>query len=226
VETAGGTLRVTGAKTPWLFGWTARNIAHIAVPRSFQGSLFIEIRSGTLRSADDFSTVGEVEIVLSSGIMEMRRLEAEKIDLRVSSGTFRSRGLFGESRIKVSSGRFTCDELGGSAHQVEVSSGDLTIRRGRGILDASVSSGSINVEMAELTGDVSLNARSGRVRLALPRDTAFNLDAETSSGKLDLRSASGGYEVRDRSSVLRPIGENPRHTDFIKVASGSVEITR
>jgi lia operon protein LiaG len=226
VETSGGTLRVTGAKTPWFLGWTARNITHIAVPRSFGGDLYIEIRSGTLRAADDFSTAGDAEIILRSGIVEMRRLEAKKISLRVSSGTFRSRGLYGESRVMVSSGSFTCDELEGSAHRVEVSSGRLTVRRGRGSFDGSVMSGTIDLEMAELEGDISLNARSGRVRLALPEDAAFNLDAETSSGSVSLHSKNGGYEVKNRSSVVRPIGENPRHTVFTRVTSGNIEITR
>jgi hypothetical protein len=226
VESSGGALRVTGAKMPWFFNWTARNITHIAVPRSFQGSLYIEVRSGTLRGADDFSTAGEAEIILRSGIMEMKRLEAGKISLQVSSGTFRSRGLYGESRIRVSSGSLVCDELEGSAHRVEVSSGILAVRRVRGSVDASVMSGNINIEMAGLEGDLSFNARSGNVRLALPGGTAFNLDAETTSGRINIRSADGSYGVRDRSSVVRPIGENPRHTVFARVASGNVEIIR
>ncbi|MDR2134880.1 MAG: DUF4097 domain-containing protein [Treponema sp.] len=224
VENAGGVLRITGAKMPWFFGWTAGNTAHIAVPRSFQGSFRLDLRSGTLKGADDFSTAGEVEISLSSGIIEMKRLGARKIDLRVSSGTFRSLGLYGESRIKVSSGSVFCAGLEGSAHRLEARSGSLRIGRGRGIFDAAVHSGNISLEMAGLDGNLSFNVRSGNVRLALPEGAAFNLDAETSSGSVSVRSADGGYEVKDRSSVARPIGENPRHTVFARVASGDIEI--
>jgi DUF4097 and DUF4098 domain-containing protein YvlB len=263
VETAGGTLRITGARMPWFFGWTARNIAHIAVPRSFQGSLYIDLRSGTLKGVDDFSVAGEAEINLSSGIVEIRRLEAQKINLRISSGTFRSGGLYGESRIKVSSGsidtgelegsahrlevssgkleigrargnvealvssgNFFCDELEGSAHRLEARSGNLRIRRGRGSFDASVRSGNIIVEMAALEGDLAFNARSGDVRLTLPRDAAFNLDAETSSGNVSVKSFDGSYAVKGNSTILRPIGENPRYTVFARVTSGNVEIIR
>jgi hypothetical protein len=52
-----------------------------------------------------------------------------------------------------------------------------------------------------------------------------NLDM-FNGGRIDVRSGNGDYQVRDRSSVIRPIGENPQYTVLVRVRSGSIEISR
>jgi DUF4097 and DUF4098 domain-containing protein YvlB len=156
----------------------------------------------------------------------MQRLRAREINLTMSSGTVRSRGFYGETDIKVSSGNVICDELDGPTHRITVSSGGAKIQKGRGSIDGSVTSGNLNLEMAELNDNLSLTTSSGSIRLSLPPGAAFNLDAETTSGHIDVRSADGSYRMSDRSTVVRPIGENPRHTVLVRVRSGSIEIMR
>jgi lia operon protein LiaG len=226
VESAGNTLTVTGGSRGWgFFGIGYKNKVYIGIPKNFRGKLLLEVRSGTLNGAADFS-FDEAEIRLASGILELQRLRARTIDVKISSGAFRVRGLYGETSLAISSGDIVCAELEGAVHRIKVTSGDTKIQRFRGKIDAQVTSGNISLEAAELSGDISLELTSGSGRITLPAGAAFNLDAETKSGGVNLKSPGDDYRVRDRATVMRTVGSNPQYTVYVRVTSGNIEITR
>ncbi|MDR1143920.1 MAG: DUF4097 domain-containing protein [Spirochaetaceae bacterium] len=224
VESAGTTLAITGESRDWGFpGIGHRNKVYIGVPRNFRGKLTLELRSGTLNGAADFS-FDEAAIRLASGIVELQGLRARIIDIQIVSGTLRARGLYGETSLAVSSGTIACAGLEGTAHRVRVNSGNTKIQGLRGKMDARVNSGNISLDVAELSDNISLSVSSGGGRITLPADAAFNLDAETESGTISLKSPKGSYRVRDRSTVMRPVGSNPRYTVYARIASGNIAI--
>jgi lia operon protein LiaG len=226
VESAGNTLTITGESRGWGFlGIGYRNKVYLGIPKNFRGKLTLEIHSGTLNGAADFS-FDEAVIRLTSGIVELQRFRARTIDVKVSSGTLRARGLYGETSLAVSSGNIVCAGLEGASHRITVTSGNTKIQGLRGKLDARVTSGNISLEAAELSGNISLELTSGSGRITLPAGAAFNLDAETKSGGINLKSPGGDYQARDRATVIRPVGNNPQYTVYVRVTSGNIEITQ
>jgi lia operon protein LiaG len=226
VKSAGTTLTITGESRDWGFpGIGHRNKVYIGIPGNFRGKLTLELRSGTLNGAADFS-FDEASIRLASGIVELQRLRARIIDVQIVSGTLRARGLYGETSLAVTSGTIVCTELEGAAHRVRVNSGNTRIQGLRGKMDARAVSGNISLDVAELADDISLALTSGGGRITLPAAAAFNLDAETESGTISLKSPQGDYRMRNRATVMRPVGSNPRYTVYVRIASGTIQITQ
>ncbi|MDR2553647.1 MAG: DUF4097 domain-containing protein [Treponema sp.] len=227
VKTSEGALSIESSKGKWSPFWAPwKNNARIAIPRSFQGNLRITLRSGALKGESDLATPGEISITLTSGTITLRRLSAGKIDMELTSGSCRAGNLEGETRIKLTSGSILCGELSGPSHRLELVSGSAKLDRIRGRINASAVSGTIKAEAAEITGDMHFRIDSGRMELVLPRGSAFNLDAETNSGYINLRSSAESFDIKNKTSVLRPIGENPRHTIFVRMNSGWIVIDR
>ncbi|MDR2552240.1 MAG: DUF4097 domain-containing protein, partial [Treponema sp.] len=220
-----GILSITSKKegwTPFWLGW--KNDVSIAIPRSFQGNLRVNLTSGSLTGESDFAVGGNIDMALTSGSVTVRGMSGRRITLRLTSGSCRAETLRGETDMALTSGSISCGELSGPSHRLSMTSGSAKLGRVSGTLDAHVISGGITADFAELSGDLRFRANSGTIRLSLPRGQAFNLDAETSSGNIKIASSTEGYEIRNRSSVIRPIGQNPRHTIYARVNSGNITI--
>jgi DUF4097 and DUF4098 domain-containing protein YvlB len=95
---------------------------------------------------------------------------------------------------------------------------------GRGNGKSRVISGRLNITLEEISGDLSYTVTSGSINLDLPTGSSFNLDAETSSGSINVSDRDGEIRIRNRSSVLRPIGSNPSYTLYARTTSGSISI--
>ncbi|MDR2482041.1 MAG: DUF4097 domain-containing protein [Treponema sp.] len=263
VSAEGRMLRITGDERPW-FPFSVRRIeAEIAIPRSYRGDLRAQTGSGSVYSDAHLISDGVIEIRVSSGAMNLRRLSAREITLRSASGSIQADEISGSSEIVLSSGSLDIGKLSGERHRIRSSSGSVRIDEAEGSTDAELSSGGlrfgslkgerhrirassgtihagelggaaeftassggVRVDAARLSGDLSFDLRSGGLDLRLAGDTAFNLDAETSSGRIRVVSPEGEYSTSDRSSVVRPFGANPQYTIYARVRSGYITIIR
>ncbi len=105
--------------------------------------------------------------------------------------------------------------------EVETGSGDIAISRAGGRVRAEAGSGDIS--LAEVAGGAEVALGSGDVRLSLPRDSQFNLWAETYSGEIEIAfpltlSKKVGRRLEGR------VGENPTAQIRIKTSSGDISI--
>ena len=263
VGAEGRMLRVTGDERTW-YPFSMRRIeAEIAIPRSYRGDLRVQTGSGSVYSDAHLISEGSIEIRVSSGAMNLRRLSAREIILRSASGSIQADEISGSSEIALASGSLDMGKLSGARHSIRSSSGSVRIDEVAGSMDADLSSGGlrlrslkgerhriraasgtihvgeldgaaeftaysggVRVDAARLSGDLSFDLKSGGLDLRLVGDTAFNLDAETSSGRISVVSPEGEYSTRDRSSVVRPFGANPQYTIYARVSSGYINITR
>jgi hypothetical protein len=183
-----------------------------------------------------------VSIHISSGEMELRALRGNSF-ISVSSGRLRlDQVTGGETHIKVSSGRLRIGALEGQA-AFELTSGNVVVDRARGGMEGRVSSGilelrdfsgpgsfrvssgNLRMNLGELREDLRFRLSSGTIDLGIPLDIPFNLDAETSSGSVQVDE--GGLEVlRVSGNVLRPLGAGAERTIFARVSSGKLVINR
>jgi lia operon protein LiaG len=198
----------------------------VYLPPSFAGSYRIRLGSGGLEADTGINAAGTVNINVSSGTLRLRKVTAKRMRLRASSGSIHAMGLYGETEIELSSGSLFLDALAGGEHRIHLSSGSAKISGASGKGNFTASSGNITLGVSELSGDLSFELSSGSLDLKLPRDASFNLDAETSSGSVNVKTGDDSYTIKGRSSVLRPIGENPEFTISAKLRSGNITIRR
>jgi DUF4097 and DUF4098 domain-containing protein YvlB len=228
ITQGGDSLRIEQPlNTLFSFGWHKPPTLTVDIPRSFRGNYELRIASGRLTADTPLTSDGQVTLHVTSGTMDLlRTVTAPKIGVTVTSGTLRTATLMGDAAVSVASGNLGITELRGGTHRVRVTSGTADIQSAAGGGDFEATSGTLKLGISDITRDISVNVTSGTARLSLPLHLAFNLDADTTSGNISIKSADDSYTLRDRSSVVRPIGENPQHTIRARVSSGSIRIER
>ncbi|HTY43192.1 MAG TPA: DUF4097 family beta strand repeat-containing protein [Thermoanaerobaculia bacterium] len=164
---------------------------------------------------------GELEFRVASADMRLRRLEG-RLTLEGSSGDVRARDVKGTWSSDFSSGDCELSGFEGDALTLHTTSGDLRLRSIKAKrADVQTTSGDVRLLDAELqelsaeasSGDVEFDSigaalkdarirtSSGDVRLRLPESSAFDVDADQSSGDMDVRF-SNGSEVSHRDRIV------------------------
>lgn len=125
-----------------------------------EGDVTVEGRSGGIELRDIH---GDVDIASRSGKIELESIDGS-VKVRTRSGTIAVQRIAGDVDIQSRSGRFRLEDVEGEV-EARNYSGSVEYRGG---VNAPM-----NIELA-----------SGSVRLAVPRDAAFWMDAETRSGSI------------------------------------------
>ena len=220
----GGIITIEPGRRPWFRHLRAR--LEVYLPRSFEGDYRVSLGSGSIEAKADITTTGTVGIDVQSGIMRLRNVSARDIKLREQSGSIYAEGLRGNTDVRIESGRLNVSGMHGGDHQMRIVSGSAKIEAASGAGRFSVVSGSVTMEMTELNGNLDFHISSGFLNLELPRNAAFHLDAETTSGGIRVESGNDAFSIKNRSSVIRPVGDNPEFTIRAEVNSGNITIRR
>jgi DUF4097 and DUF4098 domain-containing protein YvlB len=118
---------------------------------------------------------------------ERSRVEAEEIagDFKVDSSSDRVRvnRLKGVLWIKSENGAVEVEEVRGLT-TIEATN-DVMVRNFRGPLSVTTREGSIDLDTSEkLSGDLSVYNDRGRIRVSIPKDSGFRLDANAGEGRV------------------------------------------
>jgi len=118
---------------------------------------------------------------------ERSRVEAEEIagDFKVDSLSDRVRvnRINGALWIKSENGAVEVEKVRGQA-TIEATR-DVTVRDFQGPLKVSSREGAIDLETPEkLNGDISVASERGRIRVSIPKDSGFRLDANAGAGRV------------------------------------------
>lgn len=163
----------------------------------------------------------EVAAKSGSGSIEIQRAGG-RLDAETGSGSITAEGVNGPITARSGSGSIELVQTGEGDVDVQSGSGSIRIAGIRGGLRAEASSGSIRVE-GELMGDWHLDGNSGRIIVDLPDDAAFELDARTRSGGIDLDHPVT-VQGRISKNELRGTVRGGGHLLEIDSGSGSVRI--
>lgn len=134
---------------------------------------------------------------------ERSRIEADEIagDFKVDSSLDRVRvnRVNGVLRIKSEGGAVEVE--GAKGPTTIEATGDVTVRNFRGPLSVTSREGAINLETYEkLTGDLSVVNDDGRIRVSIPEDSGFRLDANAGSGRVKAKGFDDAeWSRKDRS---------------------------
>jgi Toastrack DUF4097 len=198
------------------------------------------LKSKTGSGSQDLSGLdGSVEAGTGSGSLTISRVGA---DLRASTGSGSIQassvgGLFhattgsgsisatdvkGAITAKTGSGQIEVTQTGSGNVEVATGSGSVRLRGVRGSVRASTSSGGLHIE-GDLAGDWDLTATSGSVTVDLPSSRGFELDAGTSSGRIDVNApitVTGTISRRSLKGTVR--GGGP--VLHVRTSSGGISI--
>jgi DUF4097 and DUF4098 domain-containing protein YvlB len=128
---------------------------------------------------------------------ERSRVEAQEISgnfkLDSSSDRVRVVRIDGELSIKSENGSIEVEEIRGMA-TIDATR-DVTVRNFRGPLTVLSQEGAINLETSEkLNGNISVVGKQGKIRVSLPKDSSFRLDANAGEGRVKAKDGFDGAE--------------------------------
>lgn len=105
--------------------------------------------------------------------------------VETGSGSIRADGVAGDFRGSTGSGGIYLLQTAPGDVVVSTGSGSSELKGIVGSLRARAGSGGVKID-GRMDGDWRINTGSGSVRIALPEDAAFDLQAESSSGGIDV----------------------------------------
>lgn len=164
---------------------------------------------------------GPVRAAAGSGSLVLRDIGGGA-DLRTGSGSIRAEGIAGPIEASTGSGSVALVQVAPGDVRVSTGSGRADLRGIDGALVARTGSGGIAVDGRQ-SGAWDLETGSGSVRLNLPEDAAFALDARTGSGRLESShpvTMQGSVDRGRLSGQVRGGGPLLR----VRTGSGSVSI--
>jgi DUF4097 and DUF4098 domain-containing protein YvlB len=145
------------------------------------GAVEVSSGSGGLKVSDIGS---RVRAETGSGDIDINRVQGT-VRTRAGSGSIHATSIAGGFDAETGSGRISLEQSAPGSVRVDTGSGGMELRGVRGSLDARAGSGGIQAE-GEPSGPWTLHTGSGTVRVRLPSNAAFDLDARTSSGSLSV----------------------------------------
>ncbi|HMK21647.1 MAG TPA: DUF4097 family beta strand repeat-containing protein [Terriglobales bacterium] len=124
------------------------------------------------------------DIETGSGDVRLENVSGE-MRLRTGSGNIRTRDVAGGFEARAGSGDITLEEKGKGDVRIETGSGNVEARGVNGGVNASTGSGDVRVEGIPASS-WSIKTGSGNAELRLPQDAAFDVDASSSSGNIEV----------------------------------------
>ena len=183
-----------------------------------QRRIEIESGSGGLRISDIGDTV---RAETGSGEIAIDRVKGN-VRTKTGSGSIRATDVAGGFEGHTGSGHITLEQTAAGSVRADTGSGGMELRGVHGSLDAQAGSGTITAD-GNPTGAWSVHTGSGNIPLTLASDSAFDLDAHTSSG-----SISVNQPVTVQGSIGRKELRGKVHGGGVPVevetGSGNIEI--
>ena len=230
----GRTVRVSSNRGPIIFvdldvqvparGSRARflNLVGRLDAEGIEGHLRFEVSSADLRLE---RLGGDVDLHGESGDLRASDISG-RFASDSSSGDIRMDGFRGESlSLRTSSGDGELSGVAADRVRVHTSSGDFQfLDADIGELDAESSSGNIELdERGSRLKRVTVEASSGDVGVRLPRDAAFDAQAEQGSGDMEVGFSDGAARRRGDEIAGYRRG-NGGATIHVKTTSGNLRI--
>jgi hypothetical protein len=186
-------------------GRNTRLVAHVPVGTDVD----LTSTSGEIRLV---GRLGSVRVHTASGDIEVG--DAARLDMTTASGAFACGDVSGDAHVSSISGDCTVHRIGGRL-DAALTSGDLRIERCDG--DLAIVSTSGDVRIGHCSGsDIAVRSISGDVRLGLPSGIRVDAEISTLSGRAVLPDPAPASDLGDRRQVRLQL----------KTVSGDIRIER
>ena len=195
IEQQGNTVRIGDIKDPDL-----RDGVSISYDVTVPPGTALRSKSGSGSQRIE-GVDGDVVVSTGSGSVNVRRsggrvrastgsggITAQDVggafEASTGSGSIDGTGVKGPISARTSSGSIEVTQAGGGDVEASSSSGSIKVRGVQGAVRASTTSGSLAIE-GQMARDWRLSSSSGHVTVSVPANQGFELDASSSSGRID-----------------------------------------
>jgi len=168
---------------------------------------------------------GNSSLESGSGDMELSNLQGQ-LQVHTGSGNVHARDIAGAFMADAGSGDIRLEEKSSGDVRVHTGSGNIEVHGVNGGLDVQAGSGDISAE-GVIANRWDIRTGSGDVDLRLPANAAFDVQAHTSSGTVDVNQpvtmvVQGNLERTRRSVEGKVRGGGP--TLMVRTGSGDISI--
>jgi len=181
------------------------------------GSLRANTGSGNLTLA---AISADVRAQTGSGDMDLSDVKGSMY-VATGSGNIRTSRVSGRFVGSTGSGDIHLDQTGAGDVKVETGSGNVVARGVDGPLAVSTGSGDVHIEGRQ-AGDWRMSTGSGNVRLRFAGEPSFELDAETSSGSIEV-AFPVTIQGTVRKHALHGKVRNGGSLVYVRTGSGDIE---
>lgn len=176
-----------------------------------------EVKSHTGSGSQTISGVaGPVEAGTGSGKVTLTDIGGA-VNARSGSGAIRANGIAGAFEAHAGSGSIRLTQVAPGDVVVSTGSGSSELHGVVGALHVRAGSGRIEVD-GQQAGAWDVDTGSGSVRITLPEDAAFKLDAQTGSGGITLGHP---LTIQGKISKKHLKGDVRGGGDLLKIETGS-----
>jgi hypothetical protein len=163
---------------------------------------------------------GDVKATAGSGSLKVSSAKG-RLHVKTGSGSIRAYGVAGPITSSSGSGSVELQQSGSGDVEIETGSGSVRIDGVRGALRVETGSGSIDAQ-GEMEGEWKLRSSSGRISVQLPAEAAFDLEARTSSGRIESDHPITMHELDKRE--LRGEVRGGGYLLHVRTSSGDIRI--
>lgn len=166
-----------------------------------------------------------LKVVSSAGDVNINGYELKNLDCKLSAGKLQMKNVSATTfTYKNSAGNLNADNLKTRSSNLRASAGKIQITKFTGDIEGSNSAGNTEIQYDKFNNNVDFSASAGRIKLTLPKASAFKLDAEASAGsiKSDFSSININGEFGEKTAK----GEVGKSNNMIQLkdSAGSIEI--
>lgn len=163
-----------------------------------------------------------VEVRTSNGPVDVVGLTNE-VQATTTNGQIQVNGSRGRLKLNSSNGNL---KVIGGRDQVELrtSNGKIEVKGAEAVVHARTSNGAIHFEGRLTDGEHLFQSSNGKLTVALPPESEFQVDARTSNGKIssDFKVKLAGKPQKRR--LIGQVGSNPYFTLKLETSNGNVEL--
>ncbi len=187
IEQAGNSLTVKQVRPRSIATWVSKmleaNTVVVHVPKHFSGSIRVNVFSGNFEQREALA-VKKLSAEITSGNIKLNNMRCECAEFRSTSGNIKLEQCCGDVTAKTFSGSIQIASHSGNvaAHSTSgnVSISTDTINKETTI---KVGSGRINLELARLVANLSMQCTSGNINFTI-FDLQADITAKTTSGNI------------------------------------------
>lgn len=183
-------------------------------------SRYVEVYLPTSYAEALTVTTTERDIDLTNTALQLSKLRIDSTAGTVDIGSAAAFRIY----LSTTSGNITCDKLAGNVEYTSTSgNADIKSAVGCGSYKAN-NSGKLNVNYAEVTGDLYVFNKNENIRLTLPDNLSFEFEAITKNGSV---STTFQECIRfDGRTAHGTVGDNPTITVKTETRNGTIEVTK
>jgi hypothetical protein len=162
----------------------------------------------------------------SGGSVKLTLPADAKVQFTTSNGAISTTGISGDANVHTSNGSLILKGVAGRV-DAETSNGKVDIDAAKAVsVNASTSNGEIIFKGALTDAEQTFRTSNGRIRLALPADAKFRINATTSNGKVTTDYAVTTSGTMKENRLEGTVGDNPSITVRAETSNGAIDITK